>query len=1274
MVVASRVPMLKPGEFERRRMRIEQYIQMMDYALWDVIENGNSIPKTQTVNNVETVIPSTTAEEKLQRRNEVKARSTLMMGLPDEHQLKFNSFKDAKSLLEAIEKSNGVNTAQGVNTANEVNTASSQVNDASSLNIDNLSDVVICAFLWQMAMLTMRAERFLENAGRKLNLNGNDSVAFDKTKVECYNCHKRGQFARLCRVPKGRDNRSRDVTRNTMPVETPNSSVLVSCDGLGGYDWSDQAEEGLTDYALMAYSTSSASSSDSEVSDCSKSCLKAVENLKSTNEKLLTDLRKSEIMVVAYKEGLKFVEQRLEFFKTNESEYIEQINVLKIDIHCRDRALTELQRKLDLAETKKQGIQLNVNKLKNASKILNTIIECQIVDNCKKGLGYNVVLPPYTGLFPPLKSDLSYTGKGSDAPIIEDWVSDDKEEKVNTAKPKAAVNAAKAKAKHKAVKGKRGNAVKASACWSSQDNEFQPSNDGTKKVDEDLRKENECNHQGDEDSTNSTNRVNNVTLNINTASSSRVNVVGTNIIIDLPPDPNMHSLEDIGIFEDSHDDEDDHPLEQVIGDLHSAPQTRRMTKNLEEHGLVCTVIPRTNKKDSKISYLLVSYLNWNPRRFEDPDFPDKVYKLEKVLYGLHQAPRAWYETISTYLLDNRFKRGQIDKTLFIKRNKGDILLVQVYVDDIIFGSTKKEMCDAFKILMHENFQMSSMGELTFILGLQVKQKKEGIFINQDKYVAEILKKFRFSDVKKASTPMETSKPLLKDKDGEGVDVHMYRSMIGSLMYLTLSRPDIMFVGQPKSGLWYLKDSPFDLVAYIDSDYAGASLDRKSTTGGCQFLGCRLISWQCKKQIVAANSTTKAEYVAASSCYGQRVGIRFFGAVTYLFGTMMVQALKEVSDLPTDVQDTPIPDEPSSSQSQRKHKPKRKERKETKVSPTEIHTEDHVPATSHDPLPSGEDRMQLTELMELCKNLSNKVLDLENKVIEMKSSHKEKIEKLKSRVKKLEEKNMSLTEELKSFNTMVKSLTIKETVMDKEESSKQGRKIIDIDADAKVNLENVYNLDMAHEETVLSMQDVDVQSERIEDVKEVTEEVVEVMKIAKIIVDEVSTAGGELNAANEKQVSVAPINITTAQPSEATKATVDITTTPKDKGIVFNNKEESITRITSLKSQAKDKGQAKKYQARKNMMIYLKNMVGYKMDYFKGMSYEQIRPIFKMEYSKDNAKKQKLEEQEEAEELKKNLEIVPDDEDDVFMNVTPLSFKPPTIVDYKIYKEGKKENF
>ncbi|GJW00772.1 putative ribonuclease H-like domain-containing protein [Tanacetum coccineum] len=218
-----------------------------------------------------------------------------------------------------------------------------------------------------------------------------------------------------------------------------------------------------------------------------------------------------------------------------------------------------------------------------------------------------------------------------------------------------------------------------------------------------------------------------------------------------------------------------------------------------------------------------------PLGFEDPDYPDKVYKVMKALYGLHQAPRAWYETLSNYLLGNGFHRGKIDQTLFIKKQKEDILL------------------------------MSSMGELTFFLGLQVQQRKDGIFISQDKYVDAILRKFNYTYVKSASTPINLEKPLVKDGDGTDVDEHLYRSMIRSLMYLTTSRPDIMFAvcacaifqvtlkashllavkrifrylkGKLTLGLWYSRDSPFELVAYTDSDYDGATQDIKSTTGGC----------------------------------------------------------------------------------------------------------------------------------------------------------------------------------------------------------------------------------------------------------------------------------------------------------------------------------------------------------------------------------------------------------------------------------------------------------
>ncbi|GJW65658.1 hypothetical protein Tco_0117542 [Tanacetum coccineum] len=217
---------------------------------------------------------------------------------------------------------------------------------------------------------------------------------------------------------------------------------------------------------------------------------------------------------------------------------------------------------------------------------------------------------------------------------------------------------------------------------------------------------------------------------------------------------------------------------------------------------------------------------------------------------------------------------RLTRTLFIKKDKKESCCCQVYVDDIIFGSTIKSWC--------------------------FKQKTDGIFISQDKYVADMLKTFDLVSVKTAITPMETKMALTKDEEADEVDVHLYRSMIGSLMYLTASRPDIMFAvcacsrfqvtpktshlnavkrifkylkDKPNLGLWYPRESSFDLEAFSDSDYAGANLDRKSTTGGCQFLGSRLISWQCKKQTIVATSTTEAEYVAYASCCRQVLWIQ-----------------------------------------------------------------------------------------------------------------------------------------------------------------------------------------------------------------------------------------------------------------------------------------------------------------------------------------------------------------------------------------------------------------
>ncbi|GJW04969.1 ribonuclease H-like domain-containing protein [Tanacetum coccineum] len=467
---------------------------MIDYAPWEVIENGATLPKTKIMEGVITEMPITTAEEKAQKRLEVKARSTLMMGIPNEHQLKFNSIKDAKKLLEAVEKRFGRNAAtrktqrnllkqqyenftassskmldqtfdrlqklwnthaviwrnkvdldtmsiddiynnlkvyepevkgmsSSTNTPLMLQTSTIVILDLSKVTYSLQDDMEEMDLRWQMAMLTMRARRFLKNIGMKLNVNGNKTIGFDKSKVECYNCHKMRHFARECRAPRNQDNKNKENSRRSVPMEISTSTAFVSCDGLGGYEWSDQSEEG-PNYALMAFSSSNSNSEVSNDSICSKTCLETIESLKSQNDQLLKFLKKSELIVLA---------------------------------------IRELRKKLEIAQKEKDGIQLNVDKFEHASKSLNKLIECQIVNNCKKGVGYenyNVVPPPYTENIMPPTPDLSFTGldeffnklvvenykamsseeepkvvrKNDDAPIIKDWVSDDEKEDVSQPK------------------------------------------------------------------------------------------------------------------------------------------------------------------------------------------------------------------------------------------------------------------------------------------------------------------------------------------------------------------------------------------------------------------------------------------------------------------------------------------------------------------------------------------------------------------------------------------------------------------------------------------------------------------------------------------------------------------------------------------------------------------------------------------------------------------------------------------------------------------------
>ncbi|GJZ36101.1 putative ribonuclease H-like domain-containing protein [Tanacetum coccineum] len=676
-----------------------------------------------------------------------------------------------------------------------------------------------------------------------------------------------------------------------------------------------------------------------------------------------------------------------------------------------------------------------------------------------------------------------------------------------------------------------------------------------------------------------------------------------------------------------------------------------------------------------------------PPGFEDPYFPNRVYK---------------------------FQRGKIDKTLFIKRYKGDILLVQVYVDDIIFGSTKKEMCNAFEKLMHEKFQMSSMGELTFFLGLQVQQKKDGIFISQDKYVGEILKKFGFTKVRTASTPMETQKPLLKDEDGEEVDVHMYRSMIGSLMYLTSSRPDIMFA-LTLMGYEKISQKLTFYKAFFSPQW--------------KFLIHTIL--QCLSSKTNAWNDFSSTMASAIICLAINQKFKFS---KYFFESM----LKNLENV--------------SGKFWMYSRPKKPKRKDTKIpqssSPTDNVADDVVNEEMDDNLEraatiatsldaeqdrgggprgntfqSGEDSLKLNELMELCTSLQQRVLALET----IKTTQANEIASLKRRVKKLERRNKSRTHGLKRMY--------------------RGR-IADIDANKDIYLVNVRTdedmfgvNDLDGDEVIVNIIDVVKTTEETRSVVEEVTIVIEKAKLVSAAEEIVNAVATTVSTASTIPVSAATttttitatitdVEITLAQAlaelkSAKPKAIMVViqepeqgttTTTPttiifilkpphdKGKGIMIEEPVEEQVKLMkrleqmrldeelAFKLQAEDEeerlAREKTHQTEETNIAWDDVQAKFEADYQlaqrlqaqeqKELTDEKRQDCFSKrardELEQENVKKQKMDEDKEIAELQSRIEVVFNDEEEVVIDVVPLATKPPTIIDWKIHKEGKKSYY
>ncbi|GJW59534.1 putative ribonuclease H-like domain-containing protein [Tanacetum coccineum] len=1103
--ITAKFPILKQGDYDMWKLMIEQYFQVQDYALWDVIKNGNPFkPAAQTTTNVEgtTTTPTpgpVTADEKIRKKNDLKARSMLLMALPNEHLMTFNQYKDAKTLFAAIEtrfcsneatkktqktllkqmnkpdietmsfddfynnfkiveqkvkgttnsnsssnsqnmalvsslsSTNDVNTAYGVSTDNtQVSYASTQISTASiQVSTANLSDATVYAFFANQPNRSQLVHEDFEQ------IYEDDLEETDlKSKVEYFNYHKLGHFARECRRSRYQDSRNRNQgsSRRIVNVEDTSSKAILAIDG-AGFDWSYMVDDEVpTNMALMAFS---------------------------------------------------------------------EIHNDKTDISYKDSEISMLKSELEKFKQEKESNQLKIEKFDNASKSLDKSIDSQITDNSRKGVGfvsYNVVPPPHAGLFTPPKLDLSNSGleefqqpefegyrpktsksvsedvsneirESPNTQLVKELVSNDKPTSVNTTRPNSAVV--------NVVRENQVNVVKASACWvwrptklnsasitlkrhnyvdargrsksvmawtsrnliedmlplweepneeellmcdkknsvlftgcfvlspnfklhdesqillrvsrknniysvdmknivpkesltclvanatldksmlwhrrlghnrvlvvkphnktpyelfrgrtpslsfmrpfgchvtilntldylskfdgksnegffvgyslnsdgpkwlfdidiltesmnympvvvgtnsndsvdgllfdssskNASNDEPQPSSDAGKKDDEGVSKESGIDDQ--EKTKNSTKDVNTARPSINTASIN-FNTGSLNINTDSPtvtavPLEATHA----DFFADETEVDmsnitttypvpstpntrihKDHSLDHVIGDIQSSVQTRRM---INEQGFISDVYEGKTHEDLH-TCLFACFLSQEEPKKTLVDLP----------YGKRAIGTKW---VYRNKKDERVARIKGIRLFLAYASFKDFVVYQMDVKSaFLYGKIKEEVY----VCQPPGFEDPKF---------------------TDKYVDEILKKFDISTVKTTSAPMETSKPLLKDTEAEDVDVHLYISMIGSLMYLTASRIIRYLKGQPKLGLWYPKDSLFDLEAYTNSDYAGASLDSKSTTGGCQFLGRRLISWQCKKQTIVANSTTKAKYVAAASCCGQVLWIQ-----------------------------------------------------------------------------------------------------------------------------------------------------------------------------------------------------------------------------------------------------------------------------------------------------------------------------------------------------------------------------------------------------------------
>nr|GEU35401.1 hypothetical protein [Tanacetum cinerariifolium] len=1458
---AAKLPILKPNEFDLWKMRIERVIE-----------------------GVAQSVAPTTAEQRLARKNELKACGTLLMALTDKYQLKFNIHKDAKTLMEAIEKRFGRNketrkvqktllkqqyenltgssskildqihdrlqklisqleilgeslsqedinlkflrslptewrthtiiwrnktdlkdqslddlfnslkiyeaevnssssasiftqniafvSSQNTDSTNEsvsvvasVSAASAKVPVFALPNVDTLSNAEI-DLKWQMAMLTMRARRFLQKTGRNLGANGTTSIRFDMSKVECYNCHRRGHFARECGSHMDtKKNVQVETQRRNVPVETSTSNALVSqCDGVGSYDWSFQAEEEPTNYALMAFTSSSSSSSDNKVASYSKACNKAYATLQSHYDKLTNNLRKSQFAVISYKIGLESVEARLLVYQQNETVFEEDMKLLKLDVQLRDNALVVLRKNFEKAKQERDALKLKLKKFQTSSKNLRE--------------GYHVVpfMPPKPDLvfhdaptvnetvhtafnveLSPTKhdNDLSHTHRPL-APIIEDWVPDSKDE--SEAKPSQNDPSFVQPAEH--VKPPRPfvKPVEHPISANSLRKDFPKS-----KGHSNSRNRKACFVLLTKSKLVSLTAARLVTTAVphnNVTRSSPAKTIATK-----PRSPPKRTLTI------------DHPL--TLGN----PQHALKDKGVIDSGC-------SRNMTGNMSYMFdfeeinggyVAFCG-NPKggKFTGKDTECNVlspdFKLPDENHVLLRVPRE--NNMYNVDLKNIVPSGNgvlvtkphnktpyellLGRTSSIGFMRHFCCLVTILNTLDPLGKFDGKADEGFLVRYSEpKFEVEKPeSEVHVSPSSSAKIKK-----HDDKTKREAKGK---SPVNAASTPV----PIVRQISTNSTNTFSAAGPSNIAVSPTLRESSYV---DPSQYLDDLNMSALEDITYFDDDEdVGVEADFtniETTITVSPILTTRVHKDHHVTQIIGDLSSTThqgeegIDYEEFFALVARIEAIRLFLAYASFMGFMVYQMdVKSAFLYGTIEEDVYVcqppgfedPDYPKKVYKVVKtlyglHQALRACLNDGKSASTPIDTKKPLLKD-----PNGEDVNDVVRLQALIDR--KKVIITEDIVREaLRLDDAESIDCLPNKeiITELarmgyENPSTKLTFYKAFFSaqwtflihTILQCMSAKRTTWNEFSSSmasaniclktggciQTGGVIADLDADKDVTLEDVevekttkveknadvqgrpeesqakvYHIDLEHADNVLIMQD---------DVEEPAElqEVIEVVTTTKLMTEVVTAA--------------TTTTITAAAPITAATITAAPSAARRRKRVVIRDPEETATLSTIIHTEPKSKDKGKgsmdeepkplkkqaqalkrkpqtEAQARKNMMVYLKNMAGFKMDYFKGMSYDDIRPIFekyfnanvaflekskekleeeesrslkrKTESSEEKAtKKQKLDE--EVEELKKHLQIVPnDDDDDVYTEATPLALKVP-VVDYEIHTENNKPHY